>query len=234
MRRIGLYGGTFDPVHHGHLSIARKCAEVFGLDEVMLIPAHVPPHKRDVNVSPAWHRYAMLALATQTDARLCISTIELDAPERPYTIDTLNRIKDSCDLKASRFFFIMGADSWAEIVTWYEWEQVISAMEIVVVTRPEYQISTAHVGAQIESSIVDLRGQEANDIAGMLDENGLDENTTQPRIYFTDVVFVPTAAREIRRRVRESHEASRGAQELVDLIPPPVAEYINKYRLYRD
>ncbi|MCP9494598.1 MAG: nicotinate-nucleotide adenylyltransferase [Pyrinomonadaceae bacterium MAG19_C2-C3] len=236
-RRIGLYGGTFDPVHHGHLSIARKLIEVFGLDEVMLIPAHVPPHKRDADISPAWHRYAMLALATQHDARLCISTIELDAPERPYTIDTLNRIKALYDREAARFFFIMGADSWAEIVTWYEWERVISAMEIVVVTRPEYEISTAHVGAQAVSRIVDLRGKKIPDIAAILDENRFDENKSEHRIYFTDAVFVPTAAREIRCRVRESNDESRGRHgldDLVDLVPPPVAEYINKYRLYRD
>ncbi len=236
-RRIGLYGGTFDPVHHGHLSIARKLIEVFGLDEVMLIPAHVPPHKRNADISPAWHRYAMLALATQHDARLCISTIELDSPERPYTIDTLNRIKVSFDAKPARFFFIMGADSWAEIVTWYEWERVLSAMEIVVVTRPEYDISTAHVGAHIASRIVDLCGKDATDITAIVDENGRDEHESEHRIYFTNAVFVPTAAREIRCRVRESNDASYGVsrlnKELDELIPPPVAEYINKYRLYR-
>ncbi len=224
-RRIGLYGGTFDPVHHGHLSIARKLIELFALDEVMLIPAHVPPHKRDARISPAWHRYAMLALATQGDARLCISTIELDAPERPYTIDTLRRIKSSYHTEDARSFFIMGADSWAEIVTWYEWERVVSEVEIVVVTRPDYEITTSHVGAEIQSRIVDLRDTNDADIAAMLNEN-----SSKRRIYFTDAVFTATAAREIRRRVREAH----GARELVDLIPRTVAEYIDKYRLYRD
>ena len=86
-RRIGLYGGTFDPVHLAHLEVARRLLELFALDEVLFIPACVAPHKRRTSVTPALHRYAMLALATQDDERLRVSTIELDAPEKPYTVD---------------------------------------------------------------------------------------------------------------------------------------------------
>ena len=90
-KRIAVYGGTFDPVHVGHAAVARKLLELFGLDELLFVPAFVAPHKRDRKVSPAFDRHAMLALATQDERRLRISTVELSAPERPYTVETLTR-----------------------------------------------------------------------------------------------------------------------------------------------
>src|SRR5256886_4239493 len=86
-RRIALYGGTFDPVHVGHMAVARSLLSLFALDEVLFIPAYVAPHKRERRVSPALDRYAMLALATQGEARFRVSAVEMEAPERPYTVD---------------------------------------------------------------------------------------------------------------------------------------------------
>src|SRR5687768_13005788 len=122
-RRIALYGGTFDPVHVGHAAVARNLLSLFGLDEVLFVPAFVAPHKRDRRVSPALDRYAMLALATQGEARFRVSTVEMNAPERPYTVETLARFREAWG-DAARLFFVMGADSWEEITTWREWERV--------------------------------------------------------------------------------------------------------------
>ncbi len=83
-RRVALYGGTFDPVHAGHMAVARGLLQLFALDEVLFIPAYVAPHKRERRVSPAHVRYAMLALATQDEERMRVSTVELAAPERPF------------------------------------------------------------------------------------------------------------------------------------------------------
>ena len=94
MKRIALYGGTFDPVHLGHLAVAHGLSKIFALDEVLFIPAYVAPHKRKEGVTPALHRYAMLALVTQHEERFRISTIELDAPEKPYTFETLQRMRE--------------------------------------------------------------------------------------------------------------------------------------------
>src|ERR1051326_1123768 len=88
-KRIALYGGTFDPVHLGHLEVARRVSALFEIDEVVFIPPHLAPQKIGRAVTEPIHRYAMLALATQDDARLRISTFELDAPDRRYTVDTV-------------------------------------------------------------------------------------------------------------------------------------------------
>jgi nicotinate-nucleotide adenylyltransferase len=141
-KRIGLYGGTFDPVHSGHLEVARKVLELFEIDEILFIPAQLAPHKTGWPVTKAIHRYAMLALATADDPRLLISTFELDAPDRRYTVDTVTAFQlllgDETEL-----FFIMGADSWSEIKTWRDWERLLTLTNYIVVTRPGYDVPPA-------------------------------------------------------------------------------------------
>jgi nicotinate-nucleotide adenylyltransferase len=223
--RIALYGGTFDPVHDGHIAVARELLNLFTLDEVLFIPAHIAPHKRR-SVPPAspLHRYAMLALATCREARFRISTVELDEPERPYTIDTVARLRDS--MPGARFLFVMGADSWAEITTWREWERLLSLVAHVVFTRPGYEIPTGHVTAEARGRIVDLRrGAESASRGGQAIEL-----TGEPGIFFTGAVNMEIASSEIRRAVREAGDEREGRLK----VPQPVAEYIRKYRLYRE
>lgn len=144
-KRIALYGGTFDPVHLGHMEVARRVSELFEIEKVVFIPAQVAPHKVGRPVTEPIHRYAMLALATQDDPRLLISTFELDAPDRRYTVDTVaefqRRLGDDTEL-----FFIMGADSWSEITTWREWERLLRMTNHIVVTRPGYEVAPAPEG----------------------------------------------------------------------------------------
>src|ERR1041384_4294723 len=103
--RIALYGGTFDPVHIGHLEIARRVSQLFEIDKVVFIPAQMAPHKIGRPVTPAVHRYAMLALATQDDPQLSISTFELDDPDRRYTVDTVAHFQRA--LGYTELFFMM-------------------------------------------------------------------------------------------------------------------------------
>src|SRR5262249_16947762 len=144
-KRIALYGGTFDPVHLGHLEVARKVSELFEIEKVVFIPAQIAPHKVGRPVTKPIHRYAMLALATQDDARLVISTFELDAPDRRYTVDTVAEFQRELG-EATELFFIMGADSWSEITTWREWERLLKMTNHIVVTRPGYDIGPAAAG----------------------------------------------------------------------------------------
>ena len=224
-QRIALYGGSFDPVHVGHTSVARKLMELFALDEVLFIPAHVAPHKRERRVAPALQRYAMLALATQDEPRFLVSSIELDAPEKPYTVETLARLRGSLGRRA-RLFFVMGADSWAEIRTWREWERVLELTDHIVVTRPGYRLDTSHVTPAVRERIVDLRGAGRERVAQEL------EAEAGPRIYLTAAVELDVSATAVRGVVQNSEGEAGG--ELDALVAPAVADYIRKYKLYRD
>ena len=222
-RRIALYGGTFDPVHKGHLRVAHGLSRIFALDQVLFIPAYVAPHKRVKTVTPALHRYAMLALATQEESGFLVSTVELDAPERPFTFETLSRMQESLGREA-QLFFIMGADSWMEITTWREWEQVLALANHIVVTRPGYELGTEHVTPKVRQRIVDLRGQAREQAAP-----GIDSSDGDARIYVTDAVNMDVSATMIREAVREGRES-----EWLKYVQPPVANYIRKYGLYRE
>lgn len=197
-KRIALYGGTFDPVHLGHLEIARRVSELFEIEKVIFIPAQMAPHKIGRPVTPPIHRYAMLALATQDDPDLLVSTFELDDPDRRYTVDTVEHFQRELN-DSTELFFIMGADSWSEITTWREWERLLTMTNHIVVTRPGYESSKAHVGAY----------------AG--------------RVHFTDVVVNDVSATNIRRLASEGHY-----EQLVNLLPGPVLEYVKKYEIYRE
>lgn len=212
-----MYGGTFDPVHIGHLEIARRVSEVFEIDKVVFIPAQMAPHKIGRPVTPSVHRYAMLALATQNDPQLSISTFELDDPDRRYTVDTVAHFQRTLS-NETELFFIMGADSWSEITTWREWERLLTMTNHIVVTRPGYEPALTHVGA-VGERIVDLRG-------------GVTKAKTSrrtPGIYFTDVVMKDVSATRIRRLASEDR-----TDELTDLLPTPVLEYIKKYGIYKN
>jgi nicotinate-nucleotide adenylyltransferase len=153
-KRIALYGGTFDPVHSGHLEIARKISELFEIEKVLFIPAQVSPHKVGKPVTAPIHRYAMLALATQNDPQLSLSTFELDAPNRRYTVDTVEHFQTTLG-DSAELFFIMGADSWAEITTWREWERLLQMIDHIVVTRPGHDVNKTLPSSDARVSFTD-------------------------------------------------------------------------------
>jgi nicotinate-nucleotide adenylyltransferase len=223
MKRIALYGGTFDPVHAGHTGVAQGLLKFFELDEVLFVPAYVAPHKRGSTVTPALQRYAMLALATQSEERMLISTIELDAPERPYTFETLAQVGRELGQDA-QLFFVMGADSWLEITTWREWERVLALSNHIVVARPGYELDSGHVTPAVREKIVDLRGAPSGRRAGRAD--GAASGT---RVYITDAVNMDISSTAVRRAVREGHNS-----EWLEMVPPAVGDYITKYGLYRE
>ena len=213
LKRVAIYGGTFDPVHHGHVEAARAVLKFFELDELFFVPAWVPPHKRNANITSPFHRFGMLALATQADQRLLISTVELDSPDRPYAVDTITRM-----LKPDqRLFFLIGADSWNEITTWFEWQKLLTLCDLIVVTRPGYEVATAPV----EANVVDLRGKGAIEVRSELEEQA------PPRVFITDVVSVDVAATTIRSLARAGD-----IEGLKTMVTPTVADYIGKHRLY--
>lgn len=134
---IALYGGTFDPIHMGHLEVARSAADTFDLERVLLIPVGAPPHRGGRPEAPYRDRYRMVELACEADARFEASDLEAERKDgRPnYSIDTIQRVKPGL-AAGDRLFFVIGCDAFADIRTWHRWEEVVRGTEWIVVSRP--------------------------------------------------------------------------------------------------
>ena len=131
--RTAIFGGTFDPVHSAHLVMARQAAEQFSLDRVLFIPAGNPPHKQAD--TPYEHRFMMVELACAADPRFTASRLE-EGREKSYSIHTIERVQAA----NGDLFFIIGSDAFEEITTWYRWQDVVRAVEFIVVARPGHEI----------------------------------------------------------------------------------------------
>ena len=220
-RRVAIYGGTFDPVHNGHVEVARRVLKLFELDEIVFVPACVPPHKRNANITSAFHRFAMLALATELDQHLLVSTIELDAPDLPYAVDTVEGMRARLG-EQTELFFLVGADSWLEIKTWREWRRLLTLSNFIVMTRPGYAMTRAAL-TDLPIPLLNVLGHGCRqlDLAKM--------SGASPHAYFTDAVQSDVSAVRIRAAIKRNDFAS-----VKELVPPQVAAYIEKHRLYID
>jgi len=138
-RRIGVMGGTFDPIHHGHLVAASEVQSVFGLDEVVFVPTGQPWQKDDRQVSPAELRYLMTVVATASNPRFTVSRVDVDRPGPTYTIDTLRDL--SRLYPGSELFFITGADALAQILSWKDVDELFELAQFVGVNRPDHELS---------------------------------------------------------------------------------------------
>lgn len=135
MSRIGIMGGTFNPIHIGHLIAANEVREKFGLDKVLFIPTGMPPHKPDSEVIDPERRFMMVKLAVGSNAAFEASRIEIDREGCTYTVNTLLELREMYDSETS-FFFIIGADVVPELTTWREFEKVFGLCEFIAVLRP--------------------------------------------------------------------------------------------------
>ncbi|UCH32981.1 MAG: nicotinate-nucleotide adenylyltransferase [Armatimonadota bacterium] len=136
--RLGVMGGTFDPIHYGHLVAAEEARACFGLDVVTFVPCGQPPHKKDYAVTTPEHRYAMTVTATCTNPHFSTSRIELERDGPSYTIDTLHQLHG--EHPAAELFFITGADAVHELLTWRDPEQLVASCQLIAVTRPGYDL----------------------------------------------------------------------------------------------
>ena len=136
---VGLMGGTFDPIHIGHLVTAEEARQQFSLDYVIFIPAGVPPHNEKKQVSPAEHRSLMTTLAVMSNPSFIVSRVEVDKKEPSYTIDTLRYFKSS-GAPGANLYFITGADAIMEILTWKDYSSLAKLCTFIAVSRPEYPL----------------------------------------------------------------------------------------------
>ena len=218
MKRIAFYGGSFDPVHRGHLAIAERLLVEFELDRFVFIPAFHAPHKVRLRPTSPYDRYALLCLATQHMPDISVSRIEIEAPDLPFSVETLGRLKR--EFPDDQLFFVMGADSWMDIRTWRDWESVLSLTNHIVITRPGVELKFDHVTDEVRSRIEDRRAQpDAQPVAR-------GSSPSDKRIYITDSVQLDISATQIRHKVRENDASWR--QDLT----PEVANYIEKYQIY--
>lgn len=136
MKRIGVFGGTFDPIHNGHLAAAQAASELLGLDRVLFVPAGRPPHKRGRQLTEARHRLAMVRLAIRGNRRFQISPVEIDLPKPSFTIDTLQRLCHHRDRADLRLHLLIGMDQAEMLDTWKKPEGLFAMAEVDVLTRP--------------------------------------------------------------------------------------------------
>ncbi|HEX5402624.1 MAG TPA: nicotinate-nucleotide adenylyltransferase [Pseudonocardiaceae bacterium] len=142
-RRIGVMGGTFDPVHHGHLVAASEVASRFALDEVVFVPTGEPWQKSAKAVSPAEDRYLMTVIATASNPRFTVSRADIDRKGPTYTIDTLSEMRDA--YPDARLFFITGADALEQILSWHQVSELFEYAHFIGVTRPGYALNGEHL-----------------------------------------------------------------------------------------
>ena len=220
---VGLLGGTFDPIHRGHLAVARAAQQRFQLGRILFIPAGAPPHKMKQPLTPFAHRYAMVALATSGEKIFVPSDIEsygqLDG-KPSYSIDTVRRVKKHLR-KSDRLFFIIGIDAFKDIASWRTPEDLLKETEFIVVSRPGY--SLADVGTFLPQSL-----RPAPKVTKAFKH--------QPAL--GDIVL-PGATLHLLPDVRERisatqiRSAARSGRKLDSLVGPQVAEYIRKTGLYK-
>ncbi len=220
---VALFGGTFDPIHRGHLVVAQAAIERFQLKTVYFVVADIPPHKQKVPITEYYHRYAMVSLATAGEKHFLPSMAEANefGAERPsYTIETVRRFRQSLP-KSARLFFLIGIDAFLEIGTWYHAEELLRNCEFIVASRPGFSMSdlagALPPGVRPRPEV--LRAGKKQTASGTI---ALEKTT----IHVLDRVNSAVSATEVRR-------AARSGKALQRLLDPKVAEYIKKMRLYR-
>jgi len=224
---IALFGGTFDPVHRGHIVVARAAAVKFGIRQVWFVPADIPPHKQKTPLTSFYHRYAMVSLAVAGEKDFLPSLLEapnLDGPnaarQPSYSIDTVRRVKKSLG-KSDHLYFLIGMDAFKDIAKWHKAEELLAECDFIVAARPGYSLA---------------------DVASSLPEK-LRPAAAVTRLFrktkMTGPLVLPGATLHMLPETHENVSATqiRSAVEqggaLKKLLPDAVAEYVKKERLYR-
>jgi nicotinate-nucleotide adenylyltransferase len=218
-KNIALFGGTFDPVHLGHLAVARMAVRRFRLDQVLFVPSGAPPHKRSRPLTLFPHRFAMLALATGGEPRFEPSLLEAADFAAHYSIDTVRRVKRTLR-RGDRLFFLIGVDAFLDIATWRSPEKLLGECDFIVASRPEFRLEDvlrALPPAARRAAQRNARGSSAGRASLSLGR------TT---IHLLDGVRSSVSATEVR-------SAARRGRPLGRLVPAAVADYVRKMRLYR-
>jgi nicotinate-nucleotide adenylyltransferase len=203
--RIAVLGGTFDPIHNGHLAVAQATATAFSIDEVHFVPAYSAPHKQSLSVTSPFHRFAMVALATLPFERYKASTIEVDALAKKYTVDTLQLMQRTHP--GDQLFFVLGTDMYSEIETWKEPRRLFELAHLVVVNR---------LGFSFREDVAPFHVLRENQKAVIPEE---------PTVFYLPFVRQPISSTEIR-------DDRKNGRDVRQRLPAAVWNYIERNRLY--
>lgn len=217
--RVGLLGGTFNPIHNGHLAIARETREALELDRVVLIPTGDPPHKPQEGLAPARHRYEMVRLAIASDPLLALSDVEVRRAGKSYSIDTVRLLQTEYG-KEARLYFLIGLDAFLELPTWRDPETLLTLCSFVVLSRPGLSFQTLSAMPLTprlsQASLADLdSGRTAR-----LEVSIGSQSLTCLRLTPSDV-----SASDIRAKLAQGVPTG-------NLLPPAVESYILQYHIY--
>ena len=210
-RRLGILGGTFDPIHFGHLDAADAARRALQLDRVLLIPSSDPPHRPGDPLASAFHRFALVALAIQGNDAFSASDMELTRTGPSYTADTLRAMARQGWLP-SQIFFILGSDAFAEIATWREFPAVLDAANFVVIARPGTTLDAAAARTPGLRGRLRSPGQETSGVSG------------------TSIFPVEALTRDVSSSTIRARLTAR--QPIDDLVPAAVARHIAAHHLY--
>ena len=216
-KRIGVFGGTFDPPHLGHLLLAETIREQFKLDEVLFVPCNEPPHKDRGDLTTATHRYAMVVAATLHNPSFTPSALEVNRPGKSYSIDTVRTLAADYG-PDTELYFVAGLDSMLQINSWHEPEALLDSCHVVVVSRPGSSFEKLRdvLSERWHERIVDASGGQ--DVAG--ETQGL-------RVYLSDAVYLALSSTELRQRVRDG-------LGIRYRVTPEVERYIKSHELYQE
>lgn len=220
-RRIALFGGTFDPIHAGHLAVARAAQRRFHFDELHFIPAAHPPHKPANELLPFAHRFAMVALACAGHPRFVPSLAESGtdgaATRASYSVDTVRRFQSELCRPADRLYFLLGADSFLEIATWKDYQTLLGLCDFVVASRPGFPSNALQ--RAIPPELLAPESRDSRRERGAI-------RLRHTAVHLLDTVASRVSATAVRQRL------DRG-QSVRGLVPRGVEEYIIKQALYR-
>lgn len=222
--RLGILGGSFNPVHTGHLHIARHCREIFSLSRVLFVVASLPPHKPPQGLIAFTHRYAMVTLATSGQADFLPSMVELEPPASPYSVDTLAKLARHFNVAGKDLYFLAGGDSLQDVSGWHSSESLLLSYNFVFVVRPG--VGTLDLNAMLppaaSARVADCRRLDADRLS---DRVASELAAPECRIFLIDAGAPDVAASQIRGLIRSG-------QPIDHLVPAPVRDYILKLNLY--
>jgi len=213
--RIGLFGGTFNPIHEGHLKAAEEVRKRLSLSRVLFIPSSTPPHKETRDVAPPEDRLRMVELACGSNRHFIASAVEVEARETSYSIITITKIKKL--YPRTWLIFILGVDAFLEIETWRDYRRVLEECRFAVMTRPGYAMEDAGrvLGGRLFGKTLEVKEPVGPE----------DLLFARNRIFLVPIRALDISSTEVRKRI------SAGAG-IEGLVPPEVAEYIRERRLY--